>query len=73
MMLFCIECRKFVEIYFKTEEDKVTVRDVEFTYDRDSLHCACCGEEIYFGKINDVNVDRREKAYEAAIKNGLQK
>ena len=70
---FCIDCGTVVDAYVKSNNKTVNIRGVEFTYEEKSVYCTKCNTEVYDGEINDVNVDKREQAYEAAIKNGLQK
>ena len=47
--------------------NKLTIKDITFSYEELQPLCIICGEPMYVPEINDINYDRRLQAYEKNV------
>lgn len=60
---FCPKCGYSVEYFIREQVDTMKVRDVEFTYWEAKAYCDNCHTHIYIPWVQDLNVERRRKAF----------
>lgn len=61
---FCPECRQDVTYTIKTITIIQPFRGDEYTFEGKVAYCDNCGEELYFGDINDYNLERFYEEYQ---------
>ena len=67
-MAFCLYCNKEVKHLLTSIPRTFFTRGTKVEYEEVAAHCPICNRELYMHDINDINVDRRLKAYERAAK-----
>lgn len=65
MEAFCLNCNKDNPIYLLYEEEEWFTSDgIPLKYYSVMAVCEKCNQEVYHPKINDWNVEHRERLYE---------
>ncbi len=66
----CDYCCKHVDFETKEEIIDVDMNGMEFSYEALVPYCKECGNEIYVGKVNDLNIIRAYKAQKEMLERG---
>ena len=69
---YCIRCDCKVPVFFGHRRVLIEHGSIKTIVDEEYAICQCCGEEIYDPKVNDRNVEVRERAMDEALKEQLK-
>jgi len=62
-IIFCPECREYVDYIVKKEKRKYTIREKEYNFNITAAYCENCGEELDIPGLLDLQMKEVDKQY----------